>query len=153
MCLRGEASERRHVGHSWLLLISPSGKAGWIPSVASSSTSTSTFASTSTGVSTEVALAQGTPALTSDDLQLPALPPVDEEARIHFSVTKLTLLFHMVRFPRLKRRGGYSQLEPALGNILRGKEVKAAASSSPPSRKEVYPSCDFCFSTAARAQR
>lgn len=45
---------------------------GWIPSVAP-------------GVpSMEVALSEGTPGLTPEDLRLPALPPVDEEVGVLF---------------------------------------------------------------------
>lgn len=50
----------------WCIDFRGSRKAGWIPSVA-------------TGLSAEMALSEGTPGLTPDDLHLPALPPVDIE--------------------------------------------------------------------------
>eukprot|EP00903_Cladosiphon_okamuranus_P015705 g14497.t1 len=108
--------------------------AGWIPSVAS-------------GISAEVALSEGTPCLTTEDLSLPALPPVDveEEAareRLEERKRRQALFLHKKRRPKKVERKIVSAEERAEVDSARLTKMSTVTHKLlQGTRREVYVVC------------
>ncbi|CAN0177163.1 unnamed protein product [Scytosiphon promiscuus] len=94
-------------------------------------------------LSAEMALAQGTPSLTSDDLLLPALPPVDEEEeaareRLEERKRRQALFLHKKRRPR-KVISAEERAEVDAARVRKMRVVAAKVLNG--HRREVYMVC------------